>query len=125
MKKYINYNYGVSLIVLVITVIVMTILASSVILSITKTKMIQNTEDAKFKYEVEEMKERYESIYHDLMYDYGGDKSLLKDSDFINKGIITGTYSNRFRVTREGIVYFGHNEREIKILEKMDVLIQE
>jgi len=118
-------NIGISLIVLVITMVVMIILSSAIILNLNGngTSVVNKANEAVFKSDVQSMLDNYISIYDDLVYDYQGDLSLITDLDFIDKDIIPDKYENIFKVTKDGIVYLGDDEEEKTILESMGVII--
>ena len=116
---------GISMIVLIITIVIMIIIASTVILSIKDKNMVNVADETVIKADFQAMRDSYDVVYNDLLYDYGGDESLIKDSDFNNKKIISIKYEDRMEVNMNGLVYTGSNEKEIAIAKQMGITVKD
>ncbi|MEG2348861.1 MAG: hypothetical protein RSB67_04370 [Clostridia bacterium] len=116
-KNKVNYLklhsiYGISLIMLVITIIVMIILATTVIITIVQNNPIEKTKEAKFKSDIKNVQEELE-MYVDKQYlDTLGNfdrttvrkenLELLKDSRL----------SDKIDIQNGQLVYIGKDEKE-------------
>ena len=116
---------GISMIVLIITIVIMIIIASTVILSIKDKNMVNVADETVIKADFQAMLDSYDVVYNDLLYDYGGDESLIKDSDFNNKKIISIKYEDKMEVNMNGLVYTGSNEKEIAIAKQMGITVKD
>ncbi len=84
---------GISLIVLVITIIVMTILAAAVIISLENTGMVQHSKQATNKTNYAQELTRLEVMKNGILTDNLGKQITLEEyiSELTNKGMIEGT----------------------------------
>lgn len=121
MDKNYTFKKGISLVVLIITIIIMLILASAVIISVNNTNIIKNTNETVFKNNVQIMVDNYKIVYDDVVYGYFGDESLVKDEDFQDADIILSDYTDRFIVDKYGIIYTGTDENEKNIVTNMGI----
>ena len=85
---------GISLLVLIITIIVMIILASAVILSITGNNPISRANETKVKTDLTALKDEYNNFYSSALFD--------------NVSNTKGYYTDKMNITKEGnIIYKG------------------
>ncbi len=92
---------GISLLVLIITIIVMIILAGAVILSITNNNPISKANETKVKTDLTALKDEYNNFYSSALFD--------------NVSNTKGYYTDNMNITKEGnIIYKGKvvNENE-------------
>ena len=93
MKKILNKEYGITLIALVITIIILLILAGISISALTNTAIFQRTKDAKAKSEEKELEQNqildsYESEINQYLPGQSGEKLGDKLVDKVNDGTI-------------------------------------
>ena len=89
-----NGKKGISLLVLIITIIVMIILASAVILSITGNNPISKANETKVKTDLTALKDEYNNFYSSALFD--------------NVSNTKGYYTDKMNITKEGnIIYKG------------------
>ena len=93
MKKILNKEYGITLIALVITIIILLILAGISISALTNTAIFQRTKDAKAKSEEKELEQNqildsYESEINQYLPGRSGEKLGDKLVDKVNDGTI-------------------------------------
>ncbi len=89
-----NKKRGISLLVLIITIIVMIILASAVILSITSNNPISKANETKVKTDLTALKDEYNNFYSSALFD--------------NVSNTKGYYTDKMNITKEGnIIYKG------------------
>ncbi len=87
-------NNGISLLVLIITIIVMVILASAIILSITGNNPISRANETKVKTDLTALKDEYNNFYSSALFD--------------NVSNTKGYYTDKMNITKEGnIIYKG------------------
>ncbi len=85
---------GISLLVLIITIIVMVILAGAVILSITGNNPISRANETKVKTDLTALKDEYNNFYSSALFD--------------NVSNTKGYYTDKMNITKEGnIIYKG------------------
>ncbi len=85
---------GISILVLIITIIVMIILASAVILSITGNNPISRANETKVKTDLTALKDEYNNFYSSALFD--------------NVSNTKGYYTDKMNITKEGnIIYKG------------------
>ena len=89
-----RYKKGISLIVLVITIIVMAILASAVIISLSNSNIIENANKQTFKSDMSSYKEAFELYVASVMADEKGD--FNREEDLTTEGFKTYLGSNSF-----------------------------
>lgn len=94
---------GISLIVLVITIIVMIIIAGAIILSLSNANVIDKAKEAKNKTNLSVLKERWNSAYQEALVQNGGTTPTL-DQITTNVGTLP---SSDYSTTITGIKYSG------------------
>ncbi len=94
---------GISLIVLVITIIVMIIIAGAIILSLSNANVIDKAKEAKNKTNLSVLKERWNSAYQEALVQNGGTTPTL-DQITTNIGTLPST---DYSTTITGIKYSG------------------
>ena len=118
------FKSGVSMIILVVTIIAIAIIAGTIVLSTAQggANVVNMANQTSLKNDIKVMITNYETVYNDLEYKYAGDLSLIKDEEFQNKDIIPGKYSKKFEVNRNGIKYIGSDNNEKQIAKEMGVI---
>ena len=122
---------GISLIVLIITVIVLAILATTVIISISETGIIEKTNAAVFKSDMSNYKELY-SVYlaEQLLNNPRFNSSTLnitsEDTEFteIFGNNVKEEYLQRLQVEGGRLVYKTLDQEEIAILDTMGMAVK-
>lgn len=89
-KKKKMLKEGISLIVLVITIIVMIILATAIILSLNNTNVIQKANEAVEGTNLKNVEESANVAYLDLSYENGGDTSDITEKNIKDKMVENG-----------------------------------
>lgn len=112
---------GISLLVLLITIIVMIIIATAVIMTSLQNNQVQKANEAVLKTDMQTMLDNFENVYQDRLYDYGGDITQMKDEDF--KNVIPEKYRDEFKATKDGVIYFGTDETIITYATSMGLII--
>ena len=120
-------NRGISLIVLVITIIVMSILLGVVVVNIQKQDVITNANETKIKSDISAIKEEYNNYVSHMEYEYtlkgevysksklnAGKENVMYDGDKIEgintikdilPSIVNSNYNNSFEI-KEGKLEF-------------------
>ena len=99
---------GISLIVLIVTIIVMIIIAGAIILSLTETNIIDQAEVAVEKHNLSEMKSAASMAYSDWTLRENTTKDNTIDvqsyirNSLINQGFITWEDTSKYYITRTG-----------------------
>lgn len=124
MKKLNYVNRGISLIVLIITIAVMLIISSVIILSVADNDIVKTTNETAIKSDFQTMIDNYNVIKNDLLFDNAGDESALTDAHFEGKGIVFDKYKSRVKVTKDGIIYIGTDEKEIAIAKELGIKVE-
>ena len=99
---------GISLIVLIVTIIVMIIIAGAIILSLTETNIIDQAEVAVEKHNLSEMKSAASMAYSDWILRENTTKDNTTDvqsyirNSLINQGFITWEDTSKYYITRTG-----------------------
>ncbi|MDD2627725.1 MAG: hypothetical protein PHD20_02430, partial [Clostridia bacterium] len=101
---------GISLIVLVITIIIMIILAGTIILSLTGSGIIEKAKEAKFRSNAASLNEM-------LQLELLNGKKDLKISDFTNDKDV----NKKFVIIEDKLVYVGANENEYNIAKNSSI----
>ena len=116
---------GISLIVLVITIIVILILAGAVILSLIANNPIQQTKEAEFKANVDAYKSELNlAIYQKYLDDFSFIPDTFDVSSWDGNGDGTGTIkeyipnitvddAKKFKINKSKLVYIGDEQEEI------------
>ena len=114
---------GISLMVLIITVIVMIILASAVILMVVNKDTIDVAKEAALRTDMRTMLDNYDQRYREVLYGYQGDESKIKNSDF--DGVVPDSYLNTgdYVAEKDGVRYQGDDERTKEIAKEMGLLV--
>ena len=99
---------GISLIVLIVTIIVMIIIAGAIILSLTETNIIDQAEVAVEKHNLSEMKSAASMAYSDWILRENTTKDNTTDvqsyirNSLINQGFLTWEDTSKYYITRTG-----------------------
>ena len=114
---------GISLMVLIITVIVMIILASAVILMVVNKDTIDVAKEAALRTDMRTMLDNYDQRYREVLYGYQGDESKIKNSDF--DGVVPDSYldTGDYVAEKDGVRYQGDDERTKEIAKEMGLLV--
>ena len=106
---------GVSMIVLVITVIVILIISGTVILNLSDQKISESSKLASLQSDMQLMLDQYEVKYNELLVKYKGDTSKFTTEDIEElQSTIPEEYQATYRATTGGIEYIGTDEEERK-----------
>jgi hypothetical protein len=112
-------NSGVSLLILVITIIVIAIFATVVVLKIKDNSLINSAKSSVLKNDMSVMLEKYSLTYGSKLKEVNGDLSKITNSDL--EGVIPDNYKDSFKATTGGIVYIGNDEKIIEIAKQLDI----
>lgn len=117
---------GISLIVLVITILVLAILAATVIISISNTNVISETNQTTFKQDMASYKEAYELAANKLAENAEFDRSshnVTSVSDEYEKifGSVPDKYKDGLKVAKGKLVYVTTDETEKAVLEEIAI----
>ena len=112
---------GISLIVLVITIIIMIILFSAIILAMTSNSPIDSAREAKLRNDLQVIKERYQLAHSQAGIKYNGNIDLITKDDL--KDVILEEYKPDFEALPEGPAYVGNDEIVENIAKEMGFLI--
>ena len=114
---------GISLLVLIITVIIMIIIASAIILMVLDKDTIDIAKETALRTDMRTMLDNYDQRYRELLYEYQGDETKIKDSDF--DGIVPDDYLNTgdYVAEKDGIRYQGDDEETKEIAIDMGLLV--
>jgi len=127
-----TYKKGISLIVLVITVIVLAILATTVIITLSNTNIIQQASRAVFKNDMKNYQEIYEIYLADKMLaDRTFKRSELNVTYSSNQAVFTeifgdnvkDKYKANLQIVNGTLVYKTLNKDEIEMLESIGFAI--
>ncbi len=112
---------GISLIVMLITIVVIIILAASIVNTVIYNNPIENSKEATFRSDLQEIKNAYGIRQGDLMTKYKGDKSKITEEDY--EGVVFEQYKNEVLAFGEGLIYFGEDKKKQEIAESMDYIV--
>lgn len=112
-------NSGVSLLILVITIIVIAILTTVVVLKFKDNSLINSAKSSVLKSDMSVMLEKYSLTYGSKLKEVNGDLSKITNSDL--EGVILDNYKDSFKATTTGIVYIGKDEKIIEIAKELDI----
>ncbi len=118
---------GISLIVLVITILVLAILAATVIISLSSTNVISETNQTTFKQDMASYKEAYEFyVTNKLAENPDFDRSshnVTSESDEYEKifGSVPDKYKDGLKVVKGKLVYVTDDETEKAVLEEIAI----
>jgi len=127
-----TYKKGISLIVLVITVIVLSILATTVIISLSNTNIINQTNSAVFKSDMANLKSAYELyVASKLIDDRTYDRTSLSLSAASNAAEFTEifgnnvpeNYKNNLEIVAGRLVYKTAEPELVNVLKGLDMAI--
>jgi len=127
-----TYKKGISLIVLVITVIVLSILATTVIISLSNTNIINQTNSAVFKSDMANLKSAYELyVASKLIDDRTYDRTSLSLSAASNAAEFTEifgnnvpeNYKNNLEIVAGRLVYKTAEPELVSVLKGLDMAI--
>ena len=136
MKTKVKLKDGISLIVLVITIIVMIVLAGAVILALSNSGIIENATSSAFKTDVKTIKEEYEYKMAELkLNDETFDQATLNASDTtLSYNTKTGEGGNLYSIVptaekykdefevRDGVLrYKGENYKKLNWAEEVGI----
>lgn len=126
--KNINKKRGISLIVLVITILVLSILATMVITSLSNTSVIRETQMAVFKQNMSTYKQTYDIyLMNVLLSDMSFDKAKVnltyEDAKYQEIfGKVSNKYKEGLKVIRGKLVYITDDEDEIRIIQELGMM---
>ncbi len=112
---------GISLIVMLITIVVIIILAASIINTVIYNSPMDNAKEATFRSDLQEIKNAYGIRQGDLMIKYKGDKSKIKEEDYV--GVVHKNYTGEIQAFDVGLAYLGKDKKKQEIAESMDYII--
>ncbi len=112
---------GISLIVMLITIVVIIILAASIVNTVIYNNPIENSKEATFRSDLQEIKNAYGIRQGDLMTKYKGDKSKITEEDY--EGVVFEQYKNEVLAFGEGLIYLGEDKKKQEIAESMDYIV--
>jgi len=127
-----TYKKGISLIVLVITVIVLSILATTVIISLSETNIISQTNSAVFKSDMANLKSAYELyVASELIDDRTYDRTSLSLNATSNATEFTEifgnnvpeNYKNNLEIVAGRLVYKTAEPELVAVLKELDMAI--
>ncbi|MEG1059129.1 MAG: hypothetical protein RSD14_02700, partial [Clostridia bacterium] len=113
---------GISLMVLIVTIVVIVILAGAVILGLNRNNPIKNSKEAVTKSDMDEMRDKYSLVYGKLLKEVGGDRSLITQDRLLY--VIPEKYLSEFEATNKGIVYTGDDEETKDTARKMGFIVE-
>ena len=119
MKK--SMKTGISLIVMLITIVVIIILATSIVNTVIYNDPMDNAKEATFRSDLQEMKNAYGIRQSDLMAKYKGDITKIKEEDYA--GVVFEQYKNEVLAFEDGLAYLGEDKKKQEIAESMDYII--
>ena len=129
-KKLESYNFlkekmlakrGISLIVLVVTIIIMLILFTAILLTLATNTPIESAEEAKLRNDLQVIKERYQMAHSQAGIKYQGNLDLITEEDL--KDVILDEYKPDFVALPEGPAYVGDDEYIKEIARDMGFII--
>ncbi len=130
MNKYINLNQnnielknGVSVIVLMVTVIVTIILISSIFLTLKDKAVPETLTEYTARTAINTIKEKYDIAYGKALIAADGRKDKIILDYF--EDVVPPEYSSELEATQIGLLYIGTDEKVIEIAKEMDLLIPE
>lgn len=127
-------KYGISLIVLIITVVVLGILATSVVVSLSgDNNIINQATQAVFKSDMSNLKSTYELYLVNRVMESKGNSAIFNKSQFNVKytdaefDAIFGdnmkdTYRPNLEIVNGKLVYNTEDEQELAILQDLDMI---
>ena len=127
-----TYKKGISLIVLVITVIVLSILATTVIISLSETNIISQASNAVFKSDMANFKTAYDLyVAKELIKDASFDKTSLSLSAISNAtkfaeifgNNVPDKYKNNLEIVAGRLVYKTAEPELVAVLKELDMAI--
>ncbi|MDD3304213.1 MAG: InlB B-repeat-containing protein, partial [Clostridia bacterium] len=118
-----NRYHGISLLVLIITIIVMIIISGAVILIVMNQGTINTAKETALRTDMRTMVDNYDQRYKEVLYDYQGDDSKLKNSDF--NGVVPDKYfdTGDYVAEKDGVRYQGDDEKTKVIAKEMGLLV--
>lgn len=119
-----NKKRGVSLIVLIITIVLLLLLSGAIINMFNNKNLTEAARLSTIESDIQYMIDEYEVKYNELLLKYNGDESKI----FVNHSkelqtIIPEKYKDKYVVTINGIRYVGNDEKEKQIAKKMGIEI--
>ncbi len=108
---------GITLMTLIITIILIVVLAGAVILTLSFSDPVGEANEARFKADIQSMKDSYRVLYDDLLYKNLGKEEKIKDTDF--KDVVPDEYKDEFKAGKDGLEYIGDDEEKKEIAEEM------
>lgn len=90
---------GITLMTLIITIILIVVLAGAVILTLSFSDPVGEANEARFKADIQSMKDSYRVLYDDLLYKNLGKEEKIKDSDF--KDVVPDEYKDEFKAGKD------------------------
>ena len=112
---------GISLIVLVVTIIIMLILFTAILLTLATNTPIESAEEAKLRNDLQVIKERYQMAHSQAGIKYQGNLDLITEEDL--KDVILDEYKPDFVALPEGPAYVGDDEYIKEIARDMGFII--
>jgi len=115
---------GVSLLILIITIVVILILSTTIIINIVDTNLITNANQATFKSDVSQINESLKLLLLDKIINndkcktIDGNLSDILGSNNYNK------YLDKLIISNSELIYIGDNEKEIKWALDMGIKVQ-
>lgn len=110
-----NKRYGISLITLVITIVVIIILTGAIILSISNNNPIKQAAEAVLRQDIATMKEKHMIIYIEELGKNKGNHSAIDDNAF--NEVVPEKYKPDFSADKDGVHYHGDDETIKEIIK--------
>ncbi len=127
----VNRKNGITIVVLVITILVLSILATTVVISLSTTNMISETQKTVFKLNMSTYSQIYDiylanRILQDRAFDETKLNMTYKDAAYLDIfGSVPDKYKEGLRIIKGKLVYITENESELEIIESLGMIPDE
>ncbi len=112
---------GISLIVLILTIVIILILSTVIIMGVINNNPISNAKEATLRNDLQVMKEAYGLRTGELILKYKGDKGKITVEDY--EDVVNEKYKGEVKVCEEGLAYLGKDKKKQKVAEEMGYII--
>ena len=107
-----NKKQGITLIVLVVTIVIILILVGTIAFGYLRTNPTKKAQETKLRNDILAMLEQRESIIQDYKFNSLGNKEITEED---LKDVVPNEYKDKFIATEDGLEYIGDDEEEKEI----------